>query len=90
MLSALLLWQSGEQPHGAGISDDLWLRVTDLPAAVADRGHGADLDVNVRVKDEVLPEDAGTWRREAGRRPAHPDPAGRLARLLSPGGPHVS
>jgi len=57
----LLLWQSTQRPHGSGICDDLWLRVTDLSRAVADRGHAADLDLNLRVSDEHLPENAGTW-----------------------------
>src|SRR5699024_8808462 len=54
-------WQSTQRPHGSGICDDLWLRVTDLSRAVADRGHAADLDLNLRVSDEHLPENAGTW-----------------------------
>lgn len=58
----LVLWQSGQRPHGAGVSDDLWLRIVDLPGAVAERGHAADLDVTVDVTDATLPENAGTWR----------------------------
>lgn len=58
----LVLWLAGQRPHGAGISDDLWLRVLDLPTAVADRGHASDLDLTVEVTDTILPENAGTWR----------------------------
>lgn len=58
----LLLWQSGHRPHGAGVSDDLWVRVVDLPTAVAERGHAADLDLTVEITDGVLAENAGTWR----------------------------
>lgn len=58
----LVLWRAGERPHGAGVCDDLWLRVVDLPAAVAERGHAADLDLTVEVTDGILPDNAGTWR----------------------------
>lgn len=58
----LVLWRAGQRPHGSGVSDDLWLRITDLPAAVSERGHAADLDLTVAVTDRVLPDNAGTWR----------------------------
>ena len=47
---------------GGGLSDCLWLRLVDLPAAVAERAHTGDLDVVVEVRDEILTEQAGTWR----------------------------
>ncbi len=58
----LVLWRAEERPHGSGVSDDLWLRIVDLPAAVAERGHAADLDLTIEVTDATLPENAGTWR----------------------------
>ncbi|MEV4420322.1 GNAT family N-acetyltransferase [Patulibacter sp. NPDC049589] len=51
-------------PQGAG--DALWLRVLDVPAAVAGRAWAAPLDL---VLDVVHPEDdvvAGRWRVQAG------------------------
>ena len=74
----LVLWRAGERPHGTGVSDDLWLRVVDLPAAVAERGHAAGLDLVVEVTDAILPENAGTWRWTAR------DGAGRLTRHDGP------
>ncbi|MEN3121061.1 sterol carrier protein domain-containing protein [Janibacter terrae] len=38
------------------------MRLVDLPTAVAERGHAADLDVVVLVHDDVLEDTAGTWR----------------------------
>lgn len=58
----LVLWRAGQRPHGAGVSDDLWLRIADLPTAVAERGHAADLDLTIEVSDLVLPENGGLWR----------------------------
>lgn len=58
----LLLWRAAQRPHGKGVSDDLWLRVVDLPTAVAERGHATELDLTVAVTDAMLPENAGTWR----------------------------
>ena len=72
----LVLWRAGERPHGSGVSDDLWLRVVDLPAAVADRGHAADLDLTIEVTDATLPDNAGTWRWTARDGVGRLDPAG--------------
>ncbi|GAB3111707.1 GNAT family N-acetyltransferase [Janibacter alkaliphilus] len=59
----LVLWQPGwPRSLADGVVDSLWLRLVDLPAAVALRGTAADLDVVVEVPDPVLPENAGTWR----------------------------
>ena len=52
---------------GSGPSDNLWLRIVDLPTAVAERGHAADLDVVVEIGDAILPEQAGRWRWTAAR-----------------------
>lgn len=74
----LVLWRAGERPHGAGVSDDLWLRIVDLEAAVAERGHAADLDLTVEVRDAILPDNAGIWRWTAR------DGTGALARHEGP------
>lgn len=74
----LVLWLAGKRPHGAGVSDDLWLRIVDLPTAVAERGHAADLELVVEVGDAILPENAGTWRWTAR------DGVGRLVRQDGP------
>lgn len=52
---------------GGGPTDNLWLRIVDLPTAVTERGHAADLDVVVEIGDAILPEQAGRWRWTATR-----------------------
>jgi predicted acetyltransferase len=59
----LLSWVQG--PRGFGDVkpfDSLWLRLVDLPAALAARGYEADCDVTVEVTDEQAPWNAGRWR----------------------------
>lgn len=74
----LVLWQGTQRPIGRGLTDDLWVRVVDLPQAVAERGHAADMDVTVHVRDATLPANAGTWRWTAA------DGEGRLTRADGP------
>jgi predicted acetyltransferase len=40
----------------------LWLRVVDVPAALEQRAWAADVDLTLAVGDELVPENAGTWR----------------------------
>jgi predicted acetyltransferase len=47
-------------------SDGLWVRVVDLPAALAARRYAAAVDVVLEVSDPLLPENAGRWRVAAG------------------------
>lgn len=58
----LALWQPSLRRLGGVMSDDLWLRLVDLPGAVAERGHAADLDLVVEVEDAIIGENAGLWR----------------------------
>lgn len=44
------------------ISDAIWLRVVDVPAALSARGYAADGEIVLDVSDEFLPEAAGRWR----------------------------
>jgi predicted acetyltransferase len=46
--------------------DGLWLRVVDLPAALAARRYSAELDVVLEVTDALLPANAGRWRVKGG------------------------
>ncbi|WP_446216500.1 GNAT family N-acetyltransferase [Micromonospora sp. IBHARD004] len=62
-----LLWLVNEPRRlGAQLSDGLWVRVVDLPAALAARRYATDLDVVIEVTDELLPENAGRWRLVGG------------------------
>lgn len=58
----LALWHPSLRPLSGAMTDDLWLRIVDLPAAVAERGHATDLDVVIEVRDPIIDENAGTWR----------------------------
>lgn len=55
-------------------SDNLWVRLLDVPAALAARRYAAPLDVVLGVRDTLLPANAGAWRLvtgEAGADGAH-------------------
>jgi len=59
----LLSWVQG--PRGLGDVkqyDSLWVRLVDLPEALAARGYEADCDVVLEVADDVAPWNAGRWR----------------------------
>ncbi|MHA7132640.1 GNAT family N-acetyltransferase [Oerskovia turbata] len=47
------------------VADNLWVRVLDVPAALAGRRYAGDLDVVLNVRDERLPGNAGSWRLRA-------------------------
>lgn len=62
-----LLWLVNEPRRlGAQLTDGLWVRVVDLPAALAARRYATELDVVLEVTDELLPENAGRWRLVGG------------------------
>jgi GNAT superfamily N-acetyltransferase len=59
----LLSWVQG--PRALGVVhpyDSLWVRLVDLPQALAERGYESDCDVVVEVADEPAPWNAGRWR----------------------------
>jgi len=58
------------------LSDNLWVRVIDLPAALAGRRYAAPAEVVLEVSDDLLPGNAGRWR----LRTAGPDGAAECAR----------
>jgi predicted acetyltransferase len=47
------------------VSDGLWVRVVDLPRALAARAYSCPVDVVLEVRDEILPANAGRWRLRA-------------------------
>jgi predicted acetyltransferase len=52
---------------GARRFDSLWIRLTDVPAALTARRYCAPLDVVLEVSDAIIGENAGRWRlRSAG------------------------
>src|SRR5258708_7087492 len=48
------------------ISDGLWLRIVDLPAALQRRSYSCATDVVIEVADPLLAANAGRWRLVAG------------------------
>jgi predicted acetyltransferase len=46
----------------AHLTDGLWIRLTDVPAALGRRRYSGAADVVIEVTDELLPANAGRWR----------------------------
>ncbi len=44
------------------LNDGLWIRVVDVPAALAGRRYSGPVDAVIEVRDEILPSNAGRWR----------------------------
>lgn len=44
------------------VGDSLWVRVVDLPRALAERAFAAPLDLVLEVEDTLLPGNTGRWR----------------------------
>jgi predicted acetyltransferase len=44
------------------LTDGLWVRITDIPGALAGRRYAAPVDVVIEVRDDILPANAGRWR----------------------------
>lgn len=48
------------------LSDNLWVRIVDLPAALTGRRYAAPVDVTMEVTDPQLPANSGRWQLRAG------------------------
>ena len=46
----------------AVVNDNLWVRLVDVSAALAQRSYARDVDVVIEIADPVLPANAGRWR----------------------------
>ena len=44
------------------VSDGLWVRIIDVPAALTTRRYAAPIDVVIEITDEMCPWNAGRWR----------------------------
>jgi predicted acetyltransferase len=51
---------------GARMLDGLWVRIIDLPKALAARRYATDVDVVLEVTDALLPQNTGRWRLTGG------------------------
>ena len=47
------------------LSDALWARITDLPAALTQRRYASPVDVVLDVRDDLFAENTGRWRLRA-------------------------
>jgi predicted acetyltransferase len=65
------------------LKDALWVRIIDVPGALARRRYSAPADVVLEVRDDLLPANAGRWRLTTGS--AAPDGAG-LSATCAPSG----
>jgi predicted acetyltransferase len=48
------------------LTDGLWVRLVDVPGALAGRRYAAAVDVVLQVRDELMPSNAGRWRLAGG------------------------
>lgn len=62
----LLAMLADPRRAGGTVSDALWVRLTDLPAALCQRRYASAVDVVLDVADEFLPDNAGRWRLQSG------------------------
>jgi predicted acetyltransferase len=49
------------------VVDALWVRLIDVPRALAGRRYASPVDVVIEVRDELLPANAGRWRLTTAR-----------------------
>jgi predicted acetyltransferase len=48
------------------VADGLWIRLTDVAGALSRRRYAREVDVVIEVTDDLLPENSGRWRLQAG------------------------
>jgi predicted acetyltransferase len=77
----VLLWLSEIRSVEMRMREQLYVRVLDLPAALAARTYRAELDVVLQVTDALIPENAGRWRLSGGPDGATCAPTGDRADL---------
>ncbi|MGW8566070.1 GNAT family N-acetyltransferase [Isoptericola sp. NPDC055881] len=62
-ITALLVDPRSAAPR---VADNVWVRVVDVPTALARRRYQADVDVVLGITDARLPDNAGAWHLRAG------------------------
>jgi predicted acetyltransferase len=77
-LHGLVLDHRAARPR---LHDAMWLRLLDVPAALAARRYQAPVDVVLEVRDALLPANAGRWHLRGGPDAAEVRPADGAAAL---------
>jgi predicted acetyltransferase len=55
----------------ATMTDGLWIRIVDVPGALAARRYAADVNVVLEVTDDLVPANSGRWRLTGSAESAH-------------------
>ena len=62
----VVTWLEHSRQTTLQVSDAMWVRILDLPAALAGRTYSRDVDVTLEVTDKAFEQNAGTWRLSGG------------------------
>ena len=71
----VLTWLENSRPTAREVSDAMWVRILDLPAALAGRTYQRDVEVTLEVRDRDFEANDGTWRLVAGPEGATCEPS---------------
>lgn len=63
------------------LRDGLWVRIVDVPKALAQRRYASEIDLVLNVRDDFLPESGGRFRLTGGRGHARCEPSQDRAEL---------
>jgi predicted acetyltransferase len=64
------------------LNDAMWVRIVDLPRALAGRSYSAPVDVVLEVRDDIVASNAGRWRLRAAGGDGVCEPASGAADLV--------
>ena len=62
----VVTWLEHSRQTSLQVSDAMWVRILDLPAALTGRTYSRDVDVTLEVIDKAFEQNAGTWRLSGG------------------------
>jgi predicted acetyltransferase len=62
----VVTWLEHSRQTTLEVSDAMWVRILDLPAALTGRIYSRDVDVTLEVTDNAFEKNAGTWRLTGG------------------------
>lgn len=78
----LLLQLNHPDLLGLRARDGIWVRILDVPAALAGRGYAADGSLVLEVRDELMPDVGGRWRLTVDSGRATVEPTTEAAELM--------